>query len=186
MSVRKELYQRWRERYKPERVKCLLIAEAPPKSVEGRFFYNPACEKRDFLFRAVMSVMREVFPDFTIDCRRGRKHECLQEFKERGFYLIDAVDIPINDMGRKERERIIRENLEEKLKEIEGLGILKSGVIILIKRSIFEVFYQELKRRGFRIAQDGYIPFPSSGRQREFREKFKRCLKKVQAELENC
>ena len=108
-------YKELRERYKPREIKCLLIAESPPRSEDKRFFYNPDQEKYDFLFK---SVMEAIFPDFKKN-RKGQKHRYLQRFKEQGFYLIDAVDTPINDRKRRERNKIIRENLKNKIKEID-------------------------------------------------------------------
>ncbi len=167
-------YQKLREKYKPRKIKCLLIAESPPKS-EERFFYNPRQEKYDFLFKSVMEV---IFPDFKNNYRRGQKHEYLQRFKEQGFYLIDAVDTPINDRKRRERNKIIRKNLENKIKEIDEL-ILKDTPIILIKKNVFEIFHHELEERGFNVVHDKYIPFPSFGHQEEFKEKFKQYLERV-------
>ena len=54
-------YQRLREMYKPTVVKYLLIAESPPRSQEGRFFYNPELEKWDFLFKSIMIVVGSTF-----------------------------------------------------------------------------------------------------------------------------
>ena len=167
-------YQELREKYKPRKIKCLLIAESPPKS-EERFFYNPGQEKYDFLFKSVMEV---IFPDFKNNYQRGQKHEYLQRFKEQGFYLIDAVDTPINDRKRRERNKIIRKNLENKIKEIEEL-ISKDTPIILIKKNVFEIFHHELEERGFNVVHDEHIPFPSSGHQEEFKEKFKQYLERV-------
>jgi len=166
-------YQELRERYKPRarEIKCLLIAESPPRSEDKRFFYNPDQEKYDFLFK---SVMEAIFPDF----RKGQKYEYLQRFKEQGFYLIDAVDTPINYRKGRERNRIIKENLKNKIREIEGL-ISKDTPIILIKKNVFEIFYPELKERGFNFVCSEYIPFPSFGHQQKFKEKFKLCLERV-------
>jgi len=168
-------YQELREIYKPREIKCLLIAESPPRSGNKRFFYNPDQEEYDFLFKSVMKV---IFSNFKNNYRRGQKHEYLQRFKEQGFYLIDAVDTPINDLDDCDRNQIIRENLKNKIKEIEGL-ISKDTPIILIKKNVFEIFYTELKKRGFNVVHSEHIPFPSSWCQRKFKEKFKLCLERV-------
>jgi len=168
-------YQELRGIYEPREIKCLLIAESPPRSEDKRFFYNPDQEKYDFLFK---SVMEAIFPNFTNNYRKGQKHKYLQRFKERGFYLIDAIDIPINDRNQRERNKIIRENLKNKIKGIGEL-ISKDTPIILIKKNVFEILYPELKKRGFNVVHSEYIPFPSSGHQREFKEKFKLCLERV-------
>ena len=168
-------YQELRGIYEPREIKCLLIAESPPRSEDKRFFYNPDQEKYDFLFK---SVMEAIFPNFTNNYRKGQKHKYLQRFKERGFYLIDAIDIPINDRSQRERNKIIRENLKNKIKGIGEL-ISKDTPIILIKKNVFEIFYPELKERGFNFVCSEYIPFPSFGHQQKFKEKFKLCLERV-------
>ena len=177
----KEWYNKLRKEYKPSEIKCLLIAESPPKSEGGRFFYNPDQEKYDFLFRSVMEV---IFTDFKVKYRRGQKRIYLQKFKEKGFYLIDAVDEPINDKNQRERNKIIKRNLENKIREIDEL-ISKDTPIIFIKKNIFKIFHPELKRRGFNVIHNKPIPFPSSGQQSKFKEKFKRCLEKISNTIEN-
>ena len=162
-------YKKLREKYKPNRIKCLIIAESPPESEEGRFFYNPECEKWDYLFKSIMEV---IFGHV-----KGEKGRYLEKFKDSGFYLIDAVDKPINKKSQSERNRIIRENIENKIKEINEL-ISKDTPIILIKKNIFEIFYKRLYNR-FRV-YDKSIPFPSHGRQKEFKEKFREALRKFE------
>ena len=66
----KELRERYK--YKPRKIKCLLIAESPPRSEDKRFFYNPDQDRYDFLFKSVMEV---IFPNFTNNYRKGQKHE---------------------------------------------------------------------------------------------------------------
>ena len=161
------------------------MAESPPKSEDKRFFYNPHQVKYDFLFKSIMEVL---FPDFKNNYQRVQKQkhkylqklkrEYLQKFKEQGFYLIDAIDTPINDRNQKERNKIIRENLKNKIKEIEGL-ISKDTPIILIKKNVFEIFYDELKGRGFNVVNDQPIPFPVPWHKKTFKERFKECLENI-------
>jgi hypothetical protein len=161
-----------REKYKPTAVKYLLIAESPPRSDEGRFFYNPELEKWDFLFKSIMEV---IFSDFTT----GRKDEFLQRFKEEGFYLIDATDTPVNHLRKvTDRNRVIEASIEDKLEEIAGL-VSKSTPIFLIKKNVFEIFHPLLKREGYYVTNDEPLPFPSRGWQPVFKEKFSRNLSAV-------
>ena len=57
-----------REKYRPEHVKCILVAEAPPASVD-RFFYYPDVKQFDWLFLGVMEVL---YPDeklnYVLEC----------------------------------------------------------------------------------------------------------------------
>jgi hypothetical protein len=173
-----EYYQKLREKYKPIRIKYLLIAESPPQSEDGRFFYNPNQEKWDFLFKSVMEV---VFPDFTDNYQKGQKAQYLQKFKEHGFYLIDAVDIPINHLKPADKAKIIEENSESKIREITEL-ISKDTPIVIIQKKIFEIFYPKLKKRNFNVVHGTPIPPPYWGWQQKFKEKFRQSLKKISSQ----
>jgi hypothetical protein len=165
-----------RETYKPRKISCLLIAESPPRSdePEPRFFYNPNQTRYDFLFRSIMAI---VFPGF-IDDRQATKHDYLKRFCKAGFYLIDATDTPINDLSKSGRNRIILSEIESKLQEISGLVSIDTP-IFLIKKNIFEIFYPKLTNRGYNIAHDEYLPYPSSGQQNIFKTKFRYFLDRL-------
>jgi len=169
-------YQALRESFKPKKITCLLIAESPPASEgeEKRFFYNPNCEKIDYLYKAVMQVL---FPEFNPK-ERGKKRFYLKKFQEKGFYLIDAVDYPINDRKITERNKLIQKNLNNKIQEIKNL-IKKDTPIILIKANIFRLFREPLLKNGFTNICNKKIPFPRPEWQKEFKKEFKECLKKL-------
>ena len=80
-----------RKKYKPERIRWLLIAEAPPDSLD-RFFYFERVFEKDYLY---METMRVLFPNASESDLRHRKVQYLQWFKANGFYLIDVMDEPI-------------------------------------------------------------------------------------------
>lgn len=166
--------QELRERYKPKRVKYLLIAESPPESPPGelRFFYNPEQEKGDYFFRSVMEV---IFPEFKDQYKKGGKGKYLERFKEAGFFMMDAVDTPVNKIPAKEKARLIKSNVDSKVSEIQKL-VSKDAPIFLIKKNIFHVYYDALKDLGFNVVQDEFLPFPSTGNQYKFKDKFKTYL----------
>lgn len=177
-----DLIQRLRKNYKPKnkKINYLIIAESPPacpvcKDEEVRFFYNPKQEKWDFMFK---SIMDGIFPKFKSVYRKGEKHKYLKKFEEAGFYMIDAIDTPINNLSERKRNEIIESESENKIKEIEGL-ISERTPIFLIKKNIWEIFYYRLKDRGYNVAHKEFLPFPSSGWQSKFKEKFKKFLGKV-------
>ncbi|MCL4536816.1 MAG: hypothetical protein M1610_04405 [Nitrospirae bacterium] len=173
MSSIKEL----REKYRPDKIQYLLIAESPPicENDQVRFFYNPDQEKWDFMFKSIMDC---VFPDFKASYKRGDKHHYLQRFKNKGFYMIDATDIPINNLTEKKRSELIESESESKIKEIEKI-ISKDTPILLIKKNIFLIFYRKLNDLGYNVVHDEFLPFPSSGHQSKFKDKFKRYLENV-------
>ncbi len=79
-----------RRRYRPARLRLLLIGESPPAS--GRFFYP----KDSGLYRAARDVFRVVYASITDD-------NFLEAFREAGCYLIDLCADPVDKMSPKER-----------------------------------------------------------------------------------
>jgi uracil-DNA glycosylase len=71
----------------PDTIKCLFIAESPPGDV-NRFFYNPCTHSRlrEKLFEALK---------INVDGEGG-----LQEFKRRGYFLVDAIECRAKKTGR--------------------------------------------------------------------------------------
>ena len=169
--------QELRVRYQPTNIKYLLLAESPPESQphEFRFFYNPENENKDYFFRSVMQV---IFPDFKALYRKGDKGKLLERFKEEGFFMIDAVDTPINNMPEKERNQQIASEINARVAEIQKL-ISKQTPIFLIKKNIFNIFHPVLKEMGFNVCHDERLPFPSTGQQERFKHKFKELLGKL-------
>ena len=166
--------QELRERYRPAEIKYLLLAESPPLSQpdQFRFFYYPGKEWWDFFFRSVMVV---VFPEFKTSYKKGDKGKWLDRFKEAGFFMMDAVDTPINTITEKERERVILSEIKARIAAIGNL-VSKKTPIFLIKKNIFNIFYPILMEQGFNICHDEIIPFPSTGQQERFKQRFKRLL----------
>jgi hypothetical protein len=84
-------YDELRQSYRPARRRVLLIGESPPDPASGarRFFYAPTLS-HDNLFRGVAQA---IYGD-TVDLRN--KVAVLEHLRDDGFWLIDAVDRPIN------------------------------------------------------------------------------------------
>jgi hypothetical protein len=53
-------FEALRQRYKPEVIRFLFIAEAPPHIESGRFFYLTEMQTHDALF---LETMRVLYPD---------------------------------------------------------------------------------------------------------------------------
>ncbi|RYZ57558.1 MAG: hypothetical protein EOO14_10835, partial [Chitinophagaceae bacterium] len=86
-----------RNKYKPRRIETLLIAEAPPDSLD-RFFYFEDVKRQDSLFLEIMGVL---YPDQKQRyLASGRdtavKEELLETFKEDGFWLLDLSEVPLS------------------------------------------------------------------------------------------
>lgn len=162
-----------RQAYQPKRISILFVAESPPESNEDdvRFFYNPAQEKWDHMYRAVMAA---VFPEFVY--RHGDKDGWLRQFQSAGCYMIDATDRPVNHMSSADRHRELQAAVEPKLMEIRTL-VSCATPIILIKKNIFTAFSQPLRLAVYNVIHDEFLPFPSHGHQARFVEGCRRCLR---------
>ena len=93
-----------REKYRPKEIKCLFIAEAPPSS-QDRFFYFEKVYEQDSLYLELMRALIKPEPkalgemggqtfywegEIPVDVLRSQKESYLEQFKERGYYLIDS------------------------------------------------------------------------------------------------
>lgn len=166
---------RLRERYRPDKVHVLFVAESPPESSddEPRFFYNPNREHWDNLYR---SMMKAVFPEF--EYRPGEKDNWLRRFQKDGYYLIDATDRPINRLSAAERRLELNRAVEEKVAEITHL-VTPSTPIVLVKKSVFEALNRPLREVGYNVIHESFLPFPAQGHQERFIEACSMCLRKV-------
>jgi hypothetical protein len=150
-------FENARLKYKPEVIKFLLIAEAPPKIGSNRFFYFEDVNEKDTLF---IETMKVIYPDEDFSNTkniRSRKKEFLEKFKYDGFYLIDASDKPIESKGYKKKQ--IKESLPSLIQKIKSL-ISSETKIILISKTVYEVCFDKIKSEGFKVINRSMIPFP--------------------------
>jgi len=150
-------------KYRPDRVRILLVAEAPPND-PSRYFYFDDVAEHDSLFRYVAQGVLGIEPT------RTTKPMLLERLKERGVFLIDLMDDPkvCNDHDAHV------EQLVTKCRDLEP------DAIILIKAPVFDAAYQRLKSADLPVI-DVRMPFPGSGQQRKFEEDFRVALLKAQA-----
>jgi hypothetical protein len=160
-----------RNSYKPEIIKYVLIAEAPPNSID-RFFYYPDVKTADYLFLGVMGVL---FPDrkrkYIASGRpESMKKDLLRDFQEKGFFLLDLLDLPINLYSESLENAV--PSLVDKLKK----SVNVNTPIILIKANVYDLAFQPLVSNGFKNTVSLRIPFPGQGWQTEFGIKFREAL----------
>src|SRR5258706_1857491 len=91
---------RWARHFRPEKVRLLLIAEAPPSALD-RYFYFPTVPTQDSLFREVARAFLSMEPT------RGNKRELLKGLQEEGVFLIDTVLEPVEGRYAIEIGRLI-------------------------------------------------------------------------------
>ncbi len=164
-----------REAYKPDRLACLLVAEAPPND-DRRYFYFEDVPDKDGLF---IEVTKALFPDFAgyVGARTPEKKRLwLRRLKERGFWLLDAMEDPLR--GRSWASA--HSDLLARLEALRGDALLNPATpIILIKANVFDELYGLLIRDGYTRVAGQRIPFPGSGQQKRFRQSFKDALREV-------
>ncbi len=84
-------------RFRPIQIKTLLLNAAPP-ALEEDYFYRAAAD------RSVRSAAARVFFEEIVKCMgpassRIDEERSLGEFRQRGFFLVHAVDCPIENPG---------------------------------------------------------------------------------------
>lgn len=166
----KERYAKARNRYKPREIRVLLVAEAPPDNLDRHFYFEDV-KKQDSLFLEIMGVL---YPDLKKRyLSSGRdtllKRELLERFQEDGYWLLDLSDVPCSLAEGRLEDRV-----PMFLERLEKLVDTRTP-IILIKANIYDVCYTPLNKKGYAVYNDR-IPFPGSGQQRVFREKFTKAI----------
>lgn len=110
------------EQYRPQQVRVLFIAESPPayssESKKSYFFFeeNPT---GDILFATIIQAVLGI--TYRKESSR-HKADILRQFQEQGYWLMDAVEYPINKMGghkssNVQRMKIITEESARLLKK---------------------------------------------------------------------
>ena len=162
----KDTYAKARNKYKPSNISTLLITEAPPCNLD-RYFYFEDVKKQDSLFLEIMGVLYPEKKQRYLKAGRPTegKMELLEMIKEDGYLLFDLYEVP-DDVFSVPAEACV----EGLLNRLEKL-IDKSTPIIIIKANVFDLCYPMLKTKGFNVINER-LPFPGSGQQKVFREKF--------------
>jgi hypothetical protein len=149
-------------KYKPEAVELLLVAEAPPSSVD-RYFYFEGVPDHDSLFRHVVRAILAIEPS------RSEKPSELRRLAARGVFLIDLKPEP------KERG----ETLDVYVPDLVARAVeLKPRHVITIKANVCDLTQRPLLAAGLHVV-DQRVPFPGSGQQRVFLEAMSAALDSV-------
>jgi len=157
-----------KERYRPQNIKLIFIAEAPPCATD-RFFYFEDVQKGDSLF---LHIIRAVFPDleqWETKQIRARKEELLYRFMEEGYFLDHSVPESI-PKGTKPKDKvaIIKNEQAGLIKRLEKYKA--HAKLVLISANVFSLNYELLNNAGFDILNDFKIPYPGSGQQGKFKD----------------
>ncbi len=166
----KEVYTTAANRYKPRPIKLLLIAEAPPCNLD-RFFYFEDVKKQDSLFLEIMGVL---YPDekeayLASGRETDRKKDLLEMFRNDGYWLTDLSEVPPELTGQSLESCV--PGLVKRLQK----HITPDTPVVLIKANVYDLLYPVLSEQGYKVIAER-LPFPGSGQQRVFREKFKKII----------
>ena len=142
------------EQYRPDRIRLLLIAEAPPADPD-RYFYFQEVNTHDSLFRHVARSLLDVEPT------RENKPELLAQLQQQGTFLIDLKPDPVDSTA-------LNSCVPELVHRVQGL---KPERIVLIKATVYDVAYPALAAAGLPVSSVR-IPFPGSGQQTNFARAF--------------
>ena len=155
-------YLALRRRYQPEQVKLIIVAESPPAS--GLYFYDPEGRVTEPLFSALMKQLA---------CHCSNKADGLSKFQESGWLLIDATYEPVNQLPDAQRRQVIERDFKLLCDDLGSATPDRSAPLILIKENVCRILEPRLARNGFNVLNRGtVVPFPSTGHQRKFHEKF--------------
>jgi hypothetical protein len=166
-------YSALRTEYRPDKVKLLFIAESPP---EGKFFYDVGTVRQDWLYLETMGVLFHnlvtgLYGEGSTHSRsilRVNKGEYLRAFKNAGFWLQDAVPTPFaKGMTDREKAKAIRTCAPE---VVEIVNNCRPDGCVLISRRVYDNLADELRRVRAPVLNQGFIPFPAYGHNREFRQ----------------
>src|SRR2546423_1064164 len=112
--------ERAARKYRPRRVKLLLVAEAPPSALD-RYFYFEDVREHDSLFRYVAQVLLKTQPT------REAKRELLSRLRDRGVFLIDLKQEPVKGGA-------LSDEVPELIRRVRRLNPEK---VVLIKASVY-------------------------------------------------
>jgi hypothetical protein len=140
----------------------LLVAEAPPPSLD-RYFYFEDVRDQDSLFRYVVRTVLGEEPS------RSAKPQQLGRLRDSGVFLIDLkVDPKVGD----ESLAGYVENL------VSRAADLAPAHVITIKANVCNLCQEPLRATGLPVV-DERVPFPGSGQQGRFVEAMDRALASI-------
>jgi hypothetical protein len=152
------------EKYQPERTRILFVAESPPLSAD-RYFYFENVKGHDWLWIALMKALYTSEWGCT-KTERQRKPYWLAKFQQSEFRLVDAVKEPLSGSSQSRVVRI-KASAPTLISEIRAIA---PNRIVLIKKTVHDALFQQLKDAGFMVVNEIALPFPASGQQKRFHD----------------
>lgn len=168
-------YDDIRARYRPARIKFLLIAESPPPSAgtqSSRHFYRSAKIRRDD--RLFVNTIKALYPEaanMTEAELESDKEKWLRRFQQDGWYMIEALTTSQeHEVTKQQRQQLIQDQLPQLIERVKALADPDTN-IILIKSNVFDVAAEPLRQAGFHVLNTELLDYPGHYNQRAYREK---------------
>lgn len=175
-------YDAVRQKYRPDHIKILLIAESPPPPPDvqssRQFYYTDRLRKDDRLF---INTIRALYPE-TIDMPEGDlemdKEQWLRKFQAAGWYMIEALeDSQAHEVTKKQRQQKIEAALPRLIERVRELA-KPDTKLVLIKSNVFEVAAEPLRKAGFTVLNHELVDYPGRYNQTDYRHKLAKLAKK--------
>lgn len=185
-----ESFKRAMDRYRPDPLRLLFIAEAPPAYKANRLFYFHEVQTGDALFLEMMKVIYGDAIGFTEggvftgpmsakDVRKC-KSQFLRRFMADGLFLIDASERPMPDGATASAKLVLlRRSLPGLKIRLKNLLLDRFIPIVLIGRVTHEACFEPLKEEGYHVVNQEMINHPARGGQVLFRKKLRETLTRV-------
>ena len=170
-----ESYESTRQRYKPNHVAILFIAESQPPAAgtpsSRQFYRSDRIRKGDRLF---VNTIKALYPDasnLTEQEVEAQKEQWLRRFQADGYYMIEALDESLaHEITKKERQEKIRQNLPSLIRKVRSIASADTK-IILIKSNVFDVAAEPLRQAGLNVLNKELVDYPGQFNQRAYRGK---------------
>lgn len=173
-------YDKIRQKYRPDHIKVLMIAESPPPNADtdsSRHFYRTDKIRRDDrLFTNTIKALYPEAADKTENQIQPDKEKWLKKFQADGWYMIEALeDSQVHEVTKEQRQDRIRKELPKLLTRVKEL-VDKNTKIILIKSNVFEVATEPLRQAGYDVLNRELLDYPGRFNQRAYREKLAKMI----------
>lgn len=142
-----------RLRFKPDKVRFLLVGESAP--VAGTFFYTG-----DSLCKHTQTAFANILPEV----RAKTWQEFLIFLQQSSFYLDDLCLVPVNELDKASRQQNLINSIPSLALRIEKFA--PSDVIVLLKR-IEKYVLRAVNLSGVR-ANINTVPFGGMGHQNKY------------------
>ena len=159
-------YESLRAEYRPGCVRVLLVAESPPRPTAGtrRFFYSETLTGHDNLFRSV--ALAAYGMTAAAELRAVTKVSVLRRLQADGFFLIDAVETPINHMSSGDKRRAIRSGVPRLLHRCVELE--PTVGVFVISTPVHEAVAGAMTSAGITVLNPTPAPFPLGNTRAQF------------------